>query len=313
MTVLPQRTPKLGADHQGASLMMRITMGLRSCLPDEVAYALTNLVRISYDAGDSLKADDYPGMTEALVSELSALTALVRGLSKSVDTIEIPENSKKLDRILEAALILRNMSINAENAKFMSSLKLFRDTLVDGISVPCRSTLTELKHYCLDIVEALCPFLPLIENRSLFRGLVDGLDSDDRGILIASLRGITRLVHRDETNQVKSIGLELVRRVQDCLVLEDEELLLACLDFLYQYTAVDENVAILMSQPTALDFLKQLKRLLLHQAQDFYTEYHLRPRRQQIPPAQIPHLPPEIVNELLGSPEPERATKWYPT
>lgn len=288
-------------------------MGLRSCLPDEVAYALTNLVRISYEYGDSLKADDYPGMTEALVSELSALKALVHGLSKCIDTFETSENSKKLDRILEAALILRNMSINVENAKFMSSLKLFRDTLVDGISVPCRSTLTELKHYCLDIVEALCPFLPLIENRGLFRGLVDGLDSDDRGILIASLRGITRLVHRDETNQVKNIDLELVRRVQDCLVLEDEELLLACLDFLYQYTAVDENVAILMSQPTALDFLKQLKRLLLHQAQDFYTEYHLRPRRQQVPPTQIPHLPPEIVNELLGFPEPERATKWYLT
>lgn len=291
--------------------MMRITMGLRSGLPDEVEYALNQLVRISYEAGDNLKADDYPGMTEALVSELCALSAFTRSSSNTIDTMETSVNRKKLDRMLEAALILRNMSINVENAKHMACLKACKDILVEGIKIPSQSALTELKHYCLDIVEALCPLLPLIENRELFEGLVDGLDSDDRGILIASLRSLTRLVHRDETNQLKTIDLKLVRRVQDCLLLEDEELLLACLDFLYQYTAIDGNVATLMSKPTALDFLKQLKRLLLHQAQDFYNEYHLRPRRKQPTPTQIPHLPPEIVSELLSFTEPERATKWY--
>jgi len=289
-------------------------MGLRSGLQDEVAFALTNLVRISFEHGDNLKADDYPGMTEALVLELSGLTNFTRRSSKDItDTIETPEKRKKLDRILEAALILRNMSISAENAKHMASLKLCRSTIVEGISIPPHSALTDMKQYCLDIAEAMCPLLPLSENGELFEGLVAGLESDDRGILIASLRGITRLVHRDETNRLKSVNLTSIRRVQDLLLLEDEELLLACLDFLYQYTAVDENVAVLMSQPMALGFLNQLKRLLLHQAEEDYTKYSLRPRVKVPPPTQIPHLPQEIVNELLGFPEPDRATKWYPT
>jgi len=312
MTMPLTLAPKLGAGHPGASLMMRVTMGLRSGLPEEVAFALTNLVRISFEHGDNLKADDYPGMTEALVLELSGLTNFTKGSSKDIiDTIETPENRKKLDGILEAALILRNMSINVENAKYMAGLKNCRDTIVKGINIPPHSALTELKHYCFDIVEALCPILPLAENGELFKGLVAGLESDDRGILIASLRGITRLVHRDETNRLKSVSLTSVRRVQDLLLLEDEELLLACLDFLYQYTAVDENVTVLMSQPMTLGFLKQLRRLLLHQAEEDYTKYSLRPRVKVTPPTQIPHLPQEIVNELLSFPEPERATKWY--
>lgn len=314
MTMPLTRAPKLGAGHPGASLMTRVTMGLRSGLPDEVAFALTNLVRISFEHGDSLKADDYPGMTEALVLELSRLTDFTRGSSKDItDTIETPENQKKLNIILEAALILRNMSINVENAKYMASLKLCRSTIVEGVNIPPHSTLTELKHYCLDIAEAMCPLLSLADNGELFKGLVAGLDSDDRGILIASLRGITRLVHRDETNRLKSVNLTSIRRVQDLLLLEDEELLLASLDFLYQYTVMDENIAVLMSQPTALGFLNQLKRLLLHQAEENHTTYSLRPRAKIPPPTQIPNLPQEIVNELLGFPEPERATKWMRT
>ncbi|KAF8455041.1 hypothetical protein BDZ91DRAFT_773463 [Kalaharituber pfeilii] len=268
--------------------MMRITMGLRSGLPDEVAFALSNLVRISYEHGDNLKADDYPGMTEALVEELAALSTFP--LPANLDMMESAENRRKLDRILEAALVLRNMSIQPDNARHMATLKLCRDTLVKGIMLPSRGIFTELKHYCLDIAEALSSYLLLGENIQLYKALRDGLDSDDRGILIASLRGITRLVHKDETNCLKEIDLRLIRRVQDLLLLEDEELLLACLDFLYQYTAVDENVGVLMDFPSALNSLKQ--------------------KKERPPPSQIPHLPPEIVNELLSFTEPERATKW---
>lgn len=282
-------------------------MGLRSGLSEEVGYALNNLVRISYEHGDSLKSDDYPGMTEALVQELSRLS----DLELNGDTMDPPENRQQLDRILEAALILRNMSIQVDNAKYMAGLSLCRSTLVVGIGLPSSDGLTELKHYCLDIVEALSPWLELAENLKLYKGLTDGLDSDDRGVLIASLRGITRLVHKDERNHLKEIEPRLIRRTQDLLLLDDEELLLACLDFLYQYTAIDENVAALMNTPAALDFLKQLKRLLLYQAEEYFTEYNLKPRRKQQPPTQIPLLPQEVVQELLCFPEPERATKWY--
>ncbi|KAI5807920.1 hypothetical protein DFH27DRAFT_288017 [Peziza echinospora] len=309
MAPAQHRPPKCGTGHPGPAPMTRIVMGLKSGIPEEVEYALSKLVRISFEAEDSLNADDHPGMVESLVHELSALSTLSQ-YKDSDDMMETPANRQKLDRILEAALVLRNMSIQGENARHMATLQDCKKALVQGITLPSRGGLTELKHYCLDIVESLSSWLVLGDNLAMYNGLKDGLSSDDRGVLIASLRGITRLVHRDEANRLKEIDLRVIERVQDVLLLEDEELLLASLDFLYQYTTVDENVSRLMATPGALDFLKQLRRLLLHQAQEYYSEYHLRARRKEPPPAQIPHLPPEIVSELLSFSEPERATKW---
>ena len=298
--------------------MTRVSRGLQSGLPDDVDFALNHLVRYSYEAGDNLRWNNIPGLIESLVDQLSKLSPLLASfpLIDMEQMLEFPGNRVKMCRILDAALVLRNMSIYTSNAKYMATLPDLRSALVTGLTIPPKGLMIELNFYCLDIVEALSTWLKLGENLKLCDILVQGLGSEDRTVLIASLRGITRLIYRDESNRVKDIEEKLICRIIDLLLLDDEELLLAVLDFLYQYTAVDDNIAVLMRLRDALGILKHLKRLLLHGAMSFVREYghdyqFPQSHNQEEPPAtEIPHLPPDIVNELLGFPEPERAAKW---
>jgi chromatin structure-remodeling complex subunit RSC9 len=152
---------------------------------------------------------------------------------------------------------------------------------------------------------------PSFEDQ-LFPALRANLLSDDRGLLLGSLRAMCRLVvGRDEANRIGQVQQAAIDRIKSLIMLEDEDLVSACLDFLYQYTANEENVEKLMQQPYGIELIKQLMRLLLYQA--IPGEQVVWLTRLQKPLARnttIPTLPQEIVNDLLSFPEPERAAKW---
>jgi len=70
---------------------------------------------------------------------------------------------------------------------------------------------------------------------------------------------------RDETNCIEQINKLAIDRIKALIMLEDEGLVSACLD-LYQYTTNEENVEKLIQPPIGIEIVKQLTRLLLHQA-----------------------------------------------
>jgi len=112
------------------------------------------------------------------------------------------------------------------------------------------------------MVEAMAIHFSLAVNDDLFPTLHANLLSDDRGLVLGSLRAICRLVMgRDEANCIGQINKLAVDRIKALIVLEDEDLVSACLDFLYQYTTNEENMGRLIQPPDGIEIGKQLTRL----------------------------------------------------
>ncbi|KAI5778408.1 hypothetical protein EDC01DRAFT_634801 [Geopyxis carbonaria] len=306
--------PRFGAGHQGSNMMQRIVMGLKSGIPSEIDFGLSQLVRISFEAGDDLHVDHWPGLTEMLFERLQGVEQLVNDntLHGKHDTVVHSGFTTQLEKINEAALILRNMCMHVENARKFAGLGGPKDIMVMCLQLPNHPSLVELKNYILDMVEAMANCLPYLSNDPLFDVLVEGLESDDRGILLGSLKSICRLVMgRDELNLVGEIPLRSVSRVTSILMVEDDELVSTCLDFLYQYTTNDENIQKLLQPPVGYELVRHLGRLLLFQGITGEQLVYIKTvRKQRQPSGDIPGLPQEIVNDLLGYTEPERATKW---
>ncbi|TGZ84934.1 hypothetical protein EX30DRAFT_392334 [Ascodesmis nigricans] len=309
-----QPVQKFGVGHNGSTMMNRIIMGLKSGMSTEVDYSLSQLVKISFEAGDELRSDIFPGLSIMLFDILRTLPELVKTHGHT-DSVDHKHYTHALEKIIEAALILRNMSIVQENAlEFATSpTHKFKALAAEILTLADHSNLVEVKCYVLDMVECLASYFPNVsQNDPLFDWLVTGLASDDRGQLLGSLRAIVRmLMGRDEYNQISEVPIASVERMTSLLMLEDEELVSACLDFLYQYTTNEENVARLLSMPWGFSTVKQLVRLLcFHGITGEQLVYVKSQRRPKKPVPEIPVLPPDIVNELLTYPEPDRATKW---
>lgn len=295
-------------------MMNRIVMGLRSGMPTEVSYSLSQLVRISYEAGDELRSDVFPGLSDMLFAILRQLPGLVTEYCH--ESVNYSSFTKSLEKINEAALILRNMSMVTENAMEFarSGNHNFKPLAADILSLRSYDSLVESKSYTLDMVEALAVHFPNVTRQDrLFDILVKGLDSDDRGQLCGSLRALVRmLMGRDEFNRLSEVPMSTVERITALLMLEDEELVSACLDFLYQYTTNEENVARLLGEPWGFASVKQLVRLLCFHGITGEQLVYVKSQRKPKPPVpEIPVLPMDIVTELLSYPEPDRATKWY--
>jgi len=94
-------------------------------------------------------------------------------------------------------------------------------------------------------------------------------------------------------------------------MLEDDDLVSACLDFLYQYTSNDENVQNLLRPSEGYALIRHLVRLMIYQGITGEQLVYIKAMKKNRPPVHdIPHLPQEIVKDLLTYSEPERATKW---
>ncbi|KAK9465736.1 hypothetical protein V1512DRAFT_265268 [Lipomyces arxii] len=317
--------------------MNRVALAIRSNLPDELDWALQSLVRMSFETPDDLHFDRYPALVPALLEKLSMADEFadidIYPLKLSDGTVVeteddiglfgvTSENEKirnKLDKILEAALVLRNAAINPENARHLSRSRVCVDVLVKCLSLPVdRPSLVELRQYCLDITESVSLFLrPHSSSDPLFRVLIGYLSTDDRGVLVSSLRAIARLVISVDTNLLQAVDNKTVSRICSLIMLDDEELLSVCLDFLYQYTGAPQNIELTGDVIDWRDPVLQLIRLLLYQAQESPKPNAPVPvpvlAAEQNPnpaPTAPPELPTDLVWDLLAYSEPERATQW---
>lgn len=340
---------KPGAGFEGPNIYVRTLQGLRSPLPEEQDYALHHLVKISHERGDKYKFEAFPGLAEGLVDYILQVSSLFYDImwriSYSEDEHEIytldgingtpdilqriqclkridpsdelqdPELIRRLTKILEAGLTLRNLSLLEENAQYLSDMPPLRDFLSIALNLPALPHVTELKHYALDICEQVTRYWRMDPSDPLYLSLLAQVDDGrDRGAVLTSLRSIARIsMNLDVPNLLQNIPTGVIRKICEWIVLEDDDLVGACLDFLYQYTAVPSNISQLLSDSLELPFrplLGQLARLLQYRATPTLTKEQLTKAIKPRPAEDIPSVPAELFEQFVKLDEPDRSNSW---
>jgi chromatin structure-remodeling complex subunit RSC9 len=308
---------------------------------------LHHLVKISMERGDKYRFESFPGLAEALIEKLLEVSSLfymvkweidylldgsmqgmnvLNGLegTKDIlkriallpklhvdDNIQTAQFSDAMLLINEAGLTLRNMVLLEENAHYVSEMSPLRDFLTIALHLPKLDSLVELKHYALDIAEQLTKYISFDVADPLYISLLDQLQSFDRGTILASLRAINKIsMNLEENNRLMGVPAPVVQNIMDWILLSDEDLVGACLDFLYQYTAVEQNVSFMLSKLQVDPLVVQLTRLLTHGAKVVESLF-VRDRETRIPaPTALAALPQEVHAELEKMDEPERSSQW---
>ena len=243
----------------------------------------------------------------------------IRGLQPihPPDDVELLEFTKKLIKINESGLIIRNMALLEENAKYLSELWPLRDFLTIALNLPPLPTLIELKHNVLEIAEQLTKYWSLASTDPLYLSLLEQLITGlDRGGSLIALRAISRIaLNLEISNRLEGIPRSVISRLCVWTFLDDDELVSACLDFFYQFTAVPKNVAFLLTLTADGSIplpalICQLGRLLLHDAQETFSKRLVSPAVPAKNAIDVPTLPADILEQITQYSEPDRSSHW---
>lgn len=336
-----------GTGFIGPNIYVRAQMALQSGIADEEQYALHHLVKISHERGDKYKFSQFPGLADALVRKVLRVSSLFYDVDWDVnyddstfaaddetlngldgtpelvaklksrislarnDTVQDEAFLNELNRIVEAALVIRNMAVQPENAFYIAQMPLVRDMVTVVLNLPDQACLAELRHHSLDIAEYVFRHNDVDSQDDLYQSLVAQLKSSDRGTLATALRTIARLgMALPPPKRLEGIPSDTLRMVQSWLLLEDEDLRSACLDFLMQYTSFADNVDTLLQATNFEALARQLTRLLLFNAQEVKREKEpeIKEFDSTIPP--VPRINSSIVEQLLKLDEPDRSSEW---
>ncbi|KAI0503081.1 arid/bright DNA binding domain-containing protein [Xylaria bambusicola] len=340
--------PPAGFD--GPNIYTRCLQALRSGIPAEQAFALNHLVKISYERGDKYKFDSFLGLAEGLIEKAlevgnlfydvdwrisysgeqdSSNPAVLDGLDGTSDILERIQSLKpkavldhlqpadfsdRLLRITEAVLTMRNMVMLIENAVYMAEVYPLKDVLCIILHLPDLEMLVEIKHFALDIAEQVTPWLLLNSSDPLYRTLLAQLNSTDRGTILTALRAISRIsMNLEATNKLENVPVGVLQNINNWLLLNDEELMDACLDFLYQYTAVVANVESLLGAVNMENLVPHLVRLLAHGAKRVREDKILEPEKKALCTEEVPPLPFDLHEQLRNTDEPTRCFSWLKT
>ena len=275
--------------------------------------------RISYDLSDDNDITAGEGIHSYTLNALTGTPNLLQKIASLPflphdDDVETQAFLHSIGQINEAGLILRNMILLEENAVYVSKLPLVRDVITILLCLPNTSpAIIELQHYALEIAEQLTKYYVLDGQDSFYISLVRYLQhTSDRGAIITTLRALSRIsMALEVSNSLRDIPVKILRQISDWLLVEDEELRNACLDFLYQYTASIYNVETLLQNVNMDALMGQLVRLLTYNAVVDERKERARPQSKHTPPpSKPPKLSHDIVEQLNQLEEPERSSQW---
>jgi len=342
-----------GSGFPGPSIYNRTLSSLQSGVPEEVQYALHHLVKISHERGDKYRFDQFTGLAEALLEKVLEVSQLYYGFKWRIsysedmssdsdvlnvlsmagtqdlldkisthrpldiqDDVRSADFTKLLGNINEAGLVLRNMVIMDENAWYLARMPLVRDVITIVLQLPSKAATVELQHYLLEIAESLTKFFTLGAKDPLYVSLLAQLESQDRGIIITTLRALSRIsMNYPVPNRLPSIPTQSLRHICDWLLVEDEELRIACLDFLYMYTAITDNVKYLLKHIDMQSLIATLIRALMQGATPQETRERPNTTKKKSQGAEAPpKLSKSIVEQLCQiSDEKEQSSQWLQT
>ena len=336
-----------GTGFIGPNIYVRAQLALQSGIPEEEQYALHHLVKISHERGEKYRFDQFPGLAETLVKKVLQVSSVfydvdwdvsfeydftgpdeevldgLRGTSHVIQKLRsrVPRVTNdsmheasfmlELNRVTEAALVIRNMCMLDDNAKFLSVQPLVRDYLAIVMDLPQHPQIVELRHYALETAEQVLKYSDLGPSDALYHSLLDQLGREDRGAIAIALRTISRIgMTLPPPKRLEDISDEILQKVQDWLMVEDEELRSACLDFFMQYTSFSDNVDNLLQAVDAEGLARQLSRLLLFAAREHKDAKATTHQEKEDAPTKVPRLSRNIVESLIKIEEPERSSEW---
>ena len=343
-----------GSGFAGPTIYNRTLSSLQSGVPEEVQYALHHLVKISHERGDKYRFDQFTGLAEALLEKVLEVSQLYYGfkwrisysedMSSDSDVLNALSSdgtqdlldkisthrplsiqddvrpagfAKLLSNINEAGLVLRNMVIMDENAWYLARMPLVRDVITIVLQLPSSPATVELQHYALEVAESLTKFFALGAKDPLYVSLLAQLESQDRGTIITALRALSRISmnFQSVSNRLPSVPTQSLRHICDWLLVEDEELRIACLDFLYMYTAITDNVKYLLKHIDMQSLIATLVRALMQGATPHETrERSNTPKKKSQGAEAPPKLSRSIVEQLCQiSDEKEQSSQWLRT
>jgi chromatin structure-remodeling complex subunit RSC9 len=280
--------------------------GLAEALLDQVLQISTLFYnvkwRVTYEDELSTETD----VLNALLGTPDLLKKIrAHPLVPITDGLQTEEFSTMMSNINEAGLVLRNMVMLEQNAHYVARIPLTRDFVAIALHLPQRAAVIELQHYALEIAEQITKYFVLGVNDPLYISLIAQLGLDDRGAIITSLRALSRIsMNLEANNRLPDVPVPYLMRICDWLLVEDEELRSACLDFLYQFTAITENVEVLLENLNVEVLVGQLVRILMYGAS--LEEKRERSRstlKASSTPTRPPELAPSIIDELCNAPD----------
>ncbi|ODV88593.1 hypothetical protein CANCADRAFT_45105 [Tortispora caseinolytica NRRL Y-17796] len=319
--------PKIGAGALGSDVMTRVVLCLRSGIHSEEVWATRALIRMSFEAADNLQFKAFQALPIALLETISRSPFITNPEYLLPDaTTDLKLRQEKLNVFTEAVLTIRNCTLNPDNAAFLANIPMTRKLLLTVYSFPDTEELREATHYCYDIMEAVSFYMNLKGPTDEILFVVrDSISFNSRTLLMSGLRSLSRMVIRDHSNVIrKVVGPAFINQVCRILLLDDdEELLAACLDFLFQYFHYSSNVDEMLEVPDAIELVRVVSRLLFFHSNDqvkvLYPPRAARVKQfsgvvEPAAPSEEPdfsfEMPQDLTDALAEMKEPERATRW---
>lgn len=266
----------------------RLLLSLRSGLPKEIDYALELFLQYSYTDAASIPLDVLPGLPAALLNTVRPTLA---------------RDSETLRRRTEAALVLRNFILEG-GQRSIESVRPYVDLMYEVLVQVIESdaeTSTELVLYMLDMAEvyaSTCTLLlpPSIEvplsrqipAQKLYTLLAHLTQSNDRALIIGAFTLLGGLAMNKNNNPIfayratlpgtKEVSPScpsniLVKRAISLLPLNDADILLPVLEFLYQHTLIPSNSTYILQSQNMRQIVKTVVPHLSEGAQEEITEY----------------------------------------
>ncbi|KAI8330774.1 hypothetical protein BC941DRAFT_404478 [Chlamydoabsidia padenii] len=225
--------------HLDEEFRSRMLLALQSGLPNEVDWVFNTLVRFSYSS-ENFSLDYMPSLIDHLIDFIDPFLQQ----HQSEENNLLCTRSEQTERALQVLHILRNFSFLDNNLK-----RLAHHTRLGHILMLCLdSSSTELTRHCLDILENIAPQVilagpddPYLQAMTRFL-----LDSNDRALILGAIRSLTR-VAVTEVNEPVLLRIPpdhrtaILQRLFQFLLIDDEELMAASLEYFYQYTGLRTN------------------------------------------------------------------------
>ncbi|KAF9302617.1 Chromatin structure-remodeling complex protein rsc9, partial [Mortierella antarctica] len=281
----------------------RILLALKSELPNEIDWAFSRLIALSFEWNE-FSLDMIPGLLNELLSYAQPFFNWWSTLEpKDIDELMEEDllnmsETHNMERVLQVFHILRNISFLDHNTLILTEHSGYRKMLQQGLAMPPSTQLNELRIYCLDTLECLSIHITLRSKFDVYlRELHKLLQTNDKALILGSLRALTRLAANEANEKILSdIDPEIIDRISQLLLIQDEELIGATLDYLYQYSSFHGEAAVQIAKNFPGNIVSALVRLL-----SWGSPKSLPPPATVDPAQQILHEPYRALHWLQSN------------
>lgn len=218
----------------------RILLSLQSSLPNEIDWAFNTLIKFSY-ASENFCLDFIPTLIDLLLDfTVDFFQSHINVSDHTFDAFCSKSQQEAYERVLQVFHIIRNFSFLEMNIRRLALHDRLLFLLMKGIALPPSSQYGELGRHCLDILENIAPQVSLTSRDDRYLTVMTHLlFSNDRAFILGAIRALTRVAVTESNERILAHGdVDAIERMSQFLIIDDEELAAATLEYFYQYSSL---------------------------------------------------------------------------